>query len=509
KDSSGAETYDTILTVALAEKDPNVIWIGTDDGLVHVTRDGGAHWTNVSGKIPGMQDWGRIESIDVSPDNPGQAVITINRHYLGDFKPYLYRTADYGASWQSIAGDLPANIYAHVVRQDRRNPHMYYAGLENGAYVTWDDGGHWYLMGLGLPNSSVYDLYLQTRENDLVVGAHGRSVWIFDDLTPLQQFTPEIGNAQLHFFPVPSALRYWPWSQVEWLGDGAFYGKNPGYGASLSYYVGQGVKEPGKVIISDAQGKAVRTLEGTRELERGEEPPEEEATASTGAAVSQAKQARPEAQESRPTTTPPPTHHQQHAPEQVPPEAAEKAEEGKKTPWVPVDPGLHRIYWDLRSQGPVRWEGTREFNKGPKSGALVPPGTYTASIIVGGQTMTQKIEVINDPRVHILPADLQAQYDAAQSAVHELSQLDTALNRLDAIRAQVKALQQAVKGTADEQPVKVAGDQLEKQLTAVQEKITSNPQAAESTLRKPLAVREYVFSFQQLVEDSDQAPTKA
>src|SRR5581483_6915833 len=134
----------------------------------------------------------------------------------------------------SIAGDLPANIYAHVVRQDRRNPHMYYAGLENGAYVTWDDGGHWYLMGLGLPNSSVYDLYLQTQENDLVVGTHGRSVWTFDDLTPLQQFTPEIGNAQLHFFPVPSALRYWPWSQVEWLGDGAFYGKNPGYGASLS-----------------------------------------------------------------------------------------------------------------------------------------------------------------------------------------------------------------------------------------------------------------------------------
>jgi photosystem II stability/assembly factor-like uncharacterized protein len=499
QDNSGAETYDTILTITPAQKDANVIWVGTDDGLVQLTRDGGSHWTNL--KVPGVPEWGRVESIDVSPENAGQAVIAINRHYLGDFKPYLLRTTDFGASWQSINGDLPANVYAHVVRQDSRNPHLYYAGLENGAYVSWDEGSHWYLMGLGLPNASVYDLYIQREQNDLLVGTHGRSIWIFDDLTPLQQFTPEIGGAPAHLFPVRSALRFWDWSQVEWLGDQAFYGKNPNYGAMLQYYVGPGVKEAGKVVITDGQGRVVRTLEGMRDLERGEEPPDEGAPAQAGA-----QQAKPEAQESRSTTTPPATQQQQQV---QPTPSGKKEEEEKKTPWVPVEPGLHRVYWDLRSQGPVRWESAREFAQGPKSGAMVPPGTYTASMTVAGQTMSQKVEVVNDPRSKVSASDLQAQYEASQTVIHELSQLDTALNRLDAIRAQVKALQMAVKGTADEQPVKAAVDAFDKQITAVQDKITSNPQAAESTLRKRIAVREYVHGLQQLLEDSDQAPSKA
>lgn len=511
KDNSGAEAYDTILTVTPAEKDANVIWVGTDDGLVQLTRDGGAHWTNVATKIPNLPEWGRIESIDVAADNPGQAVIAVNRHYSGDFKPYIYRTTDYGATWSSITGDLPANIYAHVVRQSRRNPRVYYAGLENGAYVSWDDGAHWYLMGLGLPNAAVYDLYIQPQENDLIVGTHGRSVWIFDDLTPLEQYTADTGSRPLQLFPIRSALRYWHWSQVEWLGDNAFYGKNPSYGAAISYYVGEGAKESGKVVISDAQGKVIRTLEGMRDLERGEEPPEEPSTTAGQAKPqpAEARQARPEAQESRPTTTPPPTQAEQQVAVNPAGEAAEKAKQPKQTPWVPVEPGLHRVYWDLRSQGPVRWEHTLEFKKGPKAGALVPPGDYTAAITVGGQTMTEKFQVVNDPRSHVSAADLQAQYDAAETAIHELSQLDTALNRLDAMKSQLTALQQAVKGTPDEQSVKTAADQLQKQMNAVQEKITSNPEAEESTLRKPLAVREYVGGMHRFLEDSDQAPIQA
>jgi len=508
KDNSGAEAYDTILTVTPAEKDANVIWVGTDDGLVQLTRDGGAHWRNVTTKIPCLSEWGRIESIDVSPDNPGQAVIAVNRHYLGDFKPYLYRTTDYGSSWSSITGDLPQNICAHVIRQDRHNAHLYYAGLENGAYVSWDEGAHWYLLGLGLPNAAVYDIYIHPQENDLIVGTHGRSIWILDDLTPFQQFTADIGNHPLHLFPIHSALRYWPWSQVEWLGDGAFYGTNPSYGAAINYYVGESVKEPGKVVITDSQGKVVRTLEGMRDLERGEEPPDEQSPSPTSQRA-EGKQAGPEAEESRPATTPTPTQAQQQLRVQPTGEAAEKGEQPKQTPWVPVEPGLHRIYWDMRSQGPVRWENAQEFKKGPKSGALVPPGEYAATVTVGGQSMTEKFRVVNDPRSHVSTADLEAQYNAEQAAIHELSELDTALNRLDAMRSQVNALEQAVKGTADEQAVKTAADQFEKQMDAVREKITSNPEAAEATLRKPLGVREYTGGLHRIFEDSDQAPTQA
>jgi hypothetical protein len=328
----------------------------------------------------------------------------------------------------------------------------------------------------------------------------------------LEQYTADIGNQALHLFPIRAALRFWPCSQVEWLGDAAFYGRNPSYGAAVHYYVGPGAKEPGKIVISDSQGKVVRTLEGMRDLEGGEEEPEAQASA-TPLSTSQEperQQARPEAQESRPTTTPPATQAQQQVAVKAPGAGAEAEEEQpKQAPWVPVEPGLHRVFWDLRAQGPVRWEHAKEFMKGPKTGPLVPPGDYTATITAAGQTLTQKFQVVNDPRSHVSAADLQAQYDMAQSAIHELSQLDTALNRLDAMRAQVNALQQAVKGTPDEQAVKNAADAFFKQLNGVQEKITSNPQAEESTLRKPLALREYVGGLNRLLEDSDQAPTKA
>ncbi|MGB7135429.1 MAG: glycosyl hydrolase, partial [Acidobacteriaceae bacterium] len=184
KDNSGAEIYDAILSITPAESDPKVIWVGTDDGVVQVTRDGGATWKNVTANIPNLPEWGRIEMIDVAPDNPGEAFIAVDRHFSGDLKPYLFRTADYGATWTSIAGNLPAGIYAHVVRRDLRNPHLYYAGLENGLYVSWDSGDHWYLFGLGLPNAAVYDIALDAQQNSLVVGTHGRSLWVLDDLTP-------------------------------------------------------------------------------------------------------------------------------------------------------------------------------------------------------------------------------------------------------------------------------------------------------------------------------------
>ena len=510
EDNSGAEAYDTILTIAPAEKDPNVIWVGTDDGQVQITRDGGAHWTNVSGKIPGLPEWGRIESIDLRPNDPAEAAIAVNRHYLGDFKPYLYRTSDYGSSWTSLTGNLPANVYAHVVRQDRRNPHMYYAGLENGAYVSWDQGAHWYLMGLGLPSAAVYDLYVQPEANDLVIGTHGRSLWIFDDLTPLDEYTPEIGRERLHVFPIRPALRFWPWSQVEWLGDGAFYGKNPPAGAAINYYLGEAIKEPAQLVITDSQGKVVRTLAGMRDLESGEEPPDEAPRPPLSPSQQEeTRQARPEAAESRPTTPVEASQEQQKITTKPGAERSEMAEKPKQVPWVPIEPGLHRIYWDLRSQGPVRWERAQEFNKGPKSGALLPPGEYTATINAGGQRMAEKFQVVNDPRSQVSAADLKAQYQATETAIHELSQLDVALNRLDAMRSQVNALQAAVKGTADEQPVKAAADQLGRQIDRVEGMITSNPQAQESTLRKPLAVREYALGLQRRLEDSDQAPTRA
>src|SRR6185437_7254900 len=186
----------------------------------------------------------------------------VDRHFSGDFKPYLYRTSDYGAHWTSINGNLPAAVYAHVVRRDLHNPDLYYAGLENGLYVSWDAGRKWYLFGLGLPDVAVYDLAFDTRDNDLVVATHGRSLWILDDLTPFQDYGTQSADSPITLFHPGAALRFWPWTPIGWLGDETFYGQNPTYGAAFNYYLAKAVKEPGELVISDSSGKVVRTMKG-------------------------------------------------------------------------------------------------------------------------------------------------------------------------------------------------------------------------------------------------------
>ena len=455
KDNSGAEVYDAILIVTPAPSDSNVLWVGTDDGLVQVTRDGGAHWTNVTSHIPDLPAWGRVESVKLSAANAGEAVIAVDRHFLGDFKPYLYATSDYGQTWHSIVGDLPAGVYARSAMQDPGNARMYYAGLENGLYTSWDGGAHWYLMGLGLPNVSIYDMYLQPQEHDLILGTHGRSVWVLDDITPFEQFTPAVGKSAVHLFPIRDAHRYWPWSQTEELGDGAYYGQNPEFGATITYFLADSSKAPGTLVITDAQGRVVRTMQGTHGGDDADD------------STSSAK------------------------------------------PLVPAGAGMNRIAWDLRADGPVRWTGTKDFNKGPESGAVVPPGTYTATLTVNGHSASQTFQVVNDPRSHAAPADMQAQYAFTSGIVHQMSQLDVALNRLDAMRAQAAALQAAVKGTANAKAAAAAVATLDAGIDSVKANITSDPQAIESTVRYPDMIREHLQLLQGGVDGSDQAPTAA
>ncbi|MGH8297687.1 MAG: hypothetical protein ACRES6_00210 [Steroidobacteraceae bacterium] len=455
KDNSGAEVYDAIITIAVAPSDPNVVWVGTDDGEVQVTHDDGASWTNVSAHIPELPAWGRVESIDVSANDPGDALIAIDRHFSGDFKPYLFRTRDYGAHWASISGNLPAGVYAHVVRRDLHNPDLYYAGLENGLYVSWDAGRKWYLFGLGLPDAAVYDLALDAHDNDLVVATHGRALWVLDDLTPFQEFGSQVADSPLTLFHPAQALRFWPFSPIEWLGDQAFYGQNPTYGVALSYYLSQAVKGPGELVITDSSGKVVRTLKGLH------------ATATQG---------------------PQPAHDK---------------------PRVPGQAGLHRIYWDLRADGPVRWRSALKFLQGPESGALVPPGNYTATLKLGGHTTSQTFTVLADPASHASRQEMQDRYQVTEAVLHEISQLDVALNRLHAIDGQLKALQAAVKGSPDEQAVASAVKSLMQASHATEAKITSNAGAEESGLRVPDMIHEHLLALDSLLEGEDDAPTAA
>jgi photosystem II stability/assembly factor-like uncharacterized protein len=263
-DESGAEFYDTILYLATTRLDNGIIWSATDDGVVQLTSDSGAHWKNVSPPESLVPPWGRIMCLDPGRFAAGTAFIAVERHLLGDEHPYVLGTDDYGASWHSVAGDLPSNQFVRAIRQDPRNANVLYAGTNRGVWITLDGGAHWQSLRLNMPASAIYDLEIQPFANDLVVAAHGRGVWILDDLTALQQWASTQSSPAL--FPLRDAYRMWQWAPVNTFTNpkipaNEFVGESAPYGAIVTYYLAHAAKSA-SVAILDSRGRTVRSLEG-------------------------------------------------------------------------------------------------------------------------------------------------------------------------------------------------------------------------------------------------------
>jgi photosystem II stability/assembly factor-like uncharacterized protein len=277
-DQSGAEFYDTILYLATTPRDTGIVWAATDDGLVQITRDaspGSAQvastnsarpqWRNVSPPTSLVPPWGRVTCVDPGRFSAGTAFVAIERHLLGDDRPYVLRTDDYGTSWHSITGDLPPDSFVRAIRQDPRNGDVLYAGTNRGVRVTFDGGAHWHSLRLNMPASAIYDLEIQPVANDLVVAAHGRGVWILDDLSAVQQWAAA-QPSDVTLFPMRDAYRMWQWSPVNAFTDpkippNEFVGANPPYGAILTYYLAKTPKRA-EIEVLDAQARVIRHLKG-------------------------------------------------------------------------------------------------------------------------------------------------------------------------------------------------------------------------------------------------------
>ncbi len=264
-DESGAEFYDTILSLATTKLADGVIWATTDDGLVQLTRSGGQEWKDVSPPESLVPPWGRVVGLDPGRFSAAAAFIAVERRLLGDDRPYVLRTDDYGATWHSIAGDLPPDQFVRAIRQDPRNSNVLYAGTNRGVFVTLDGGSHWHSLRLNMPASAIYDIEIQPEANDLVIAAHGRGVWILDDLTALQSFA-SAGSSAVTLFPVRDAYRMWQWSPVNTFTDpkvppNEFVGANPEYGAIIMYYLARAPKRA-TIDILDVHGRVLRHLNG-------------------------------------------------------------------------------------------------------------------------------------------------------------------------------------------------------------------------------------------------------
>jgi photosystem II stability/assembly factor-like uncharacterized protein len=227
RDVSGAETNATILTISESPVTAGLIWAGTDDGNVQVTRDGGATWTNVRANIKNVPAMTWVSRVESSRFDPATAYVTFDGHRSDDFKPYVFKTADYGKTWTSITANLPANEPVYVIKEDLKNRNLLFVGTEFGVYATIDGGRTWQSMSNNLPRVAVHDLIIHPRENDLIAATHGRSIWIMDDITPLQQVTPQIIASDVHMFENRVATKWRGTSRGATRGHFLFMGRNP------------------------------------------------------------------------------------------------------------------------------------------------------------------------------------------------------------------------------------------------------------------------------------------
>jgi photosystem II stability/assembly factor-like uncharacterized protein len=389
-DNIGVEYAPVVFAIAESPKEKGLIWAGTNDGLVQITRDAGRNWTNVTKNIPNLPPWGTVSNIEPSRYDAGAAYITVDFHQVNNRDPFVYKTSDYGKSWKQITSGIPHTMlsYAHCIREDPTRPGLLYLGTEGGLFVSFDDGANWEPLQSNLPHAPVYWLVVQEHFNDLVIATYGRGFWILDDLAPLQQMNASVRNSNAHLFTPRPAYRFRNTAVPVSVDYDPTAGQNPAYGASINYYLKSAPAGDVKIRIEDAKGQLVRTLTGTKTpgINRVNWDLRREQTKEVRLRMSPA-----------------------YAPE-------------------------------LRN-GP---EGWRLAPDGGRISMLLPPGTYTVKLLMpgaegnaSGQTLSQQLIVKKDPNSEGTETDINAQVAMLFELRKDLESAADMVNQIEVIRSQL------------------------------------------------------------------------
>jgi photosystem II stability/assembly factor-like uncharacterized protein len=410
-DHTGVEVYNTVFVLSESPHDAAELWAGTDDGRVHVTRDGGDTWTEITpDRMPAQ---GTVNSIDLSARTPGRAVMAVYRYRDGDFRPYVFLTEDFGESWDLLtdgSNGIPADRPVRVVREDPDRTGLFYAGTEFGMFVSFDGGRHWQSFQQNLPRTPITDL--KVHRQDLVVATQGRSFWILDDVTPLHAMRDAIRNEALHVFQPRNATL----ARFRSTGGDRAPEDAPN-GVVLDYWVGDDVGQV-EIEVLDSSGMVIREFEGAVETNGGEEAGEEageadeegpdEAATESGAATSEAGED----------------------------EDAEDANLQEEE--LEVDPGMNRFVWDLRYPGPDVISSA-QFSLANTGGAWAPPGSYTLRVEADDVEQEVTVQVGLDPRISDVTAeDMRAQFALTMRVRGRLTEVHDAVREIRSIREQTR-----------------------------------------------------------------------
>ena len=455
-DITAVEYYDTVFTLAESPRQKGLLWAGTDDGRIHLPRDDGGRWENVTPKD--MPAWSMVSLIEASPHDAASAYAAIDRHKLDDFKPLIYRTHDSGETWTRIVTGIPDGAYVRAVREDPMRKGLLYAGTELGVYVSVDDGAHWQPLQLNLPTVPVHDLAI--KDNDLVAATHGRSFWILDDLSPLRQAADGIATGDFHLFRPAGAIRLHIPQQVE---RRLPVGDNPPPGAVIDYALARKPAQAEEITLEilSADGKLVRHLSNHKPKDAFEQP-------------------------------------------------AEWTDREKPADEIPDEAGANRFAWDFRYDDPVKIPGAFYSDDGPR-GPIVAPGHYQVRLTVNGRSETVPLEVMLDPRLkgQLSDSELTALTDLGLQTKADIEVLHRTVNQIRDVRSRLETIGKWHGSSPPAKPLVDAAAALVAKLAPIEARLVQVKMAAsEDNLRYPNMLNEQYDTFAATIDFGDFGPTE-
>jgi hypothetical protein len=394
-----------------------------------------------------------ISLIEPSPFDAAAAYIAVDAHKLDNFKPYIFKTSDFGKTWTKIITGLPENIYVHAVREDPKRKGLLYAGTETGIWVSFNDGANWQPLQLNLPVTPIHDLII--HDDALTVATHGRSFWVLDDLSPLRQSSASIATEDAHLFTPNTAVR----TREGHVNPRRYpIGENPPSGAILYYYLKEAPKNPAKLELLDGDGKVIRSFSS------------EEKKTDTG---------------------------------------PDEGERDLPVEHIPAKAGLNLFVWDLRYELPTKVPGVI-YDSGEPVGPLALAGKYQVRLTVAGKPQTAQFEVKMDPRVQTSPDDLRKQFDLMLKMSERQDQMNRTVVAIRDLRTQLQALEKRI-GSADEtKPLVSASADVRKKIGAIEEELVQvNSKSSEDQANYPTMLNSKLGHLQVLVDSADAAPTAA
>ena len=416
-DNTSVEFYCTLFAIAESPVDRNIIWAGSNDGLVHVTQDRGDNWENVTKAIPNLPPWGTVSKIEPSRYAAGTAYITVDLHQVNDRNPYVYKTSDYGKTWKHIVTGIPKSVfsYAHCIAEDPVRKGLLYLGTENSLYISFDDGGHWQLLQNNLPHSRVSWVVIQDHFNDLVLSTYGRGFWILDDITPFQQLDENVRSSSAHLFTPRPAYRFLtrptlPIYMGEEFDPPSALGHNPPYGASINYWLGKIPPEDVKIEIADSEGNTIRKMEGTKK-----------------AGINRIWW--------------------------------DLKYESTKLPRLRTSPSGH-------PEIGLNAEGWRKFPAGGTMAPLVPPGKYTVKLKIEQPELIHELTVLKDPNSRGSEEGIRASTKVILKIYDQMKGMTHMINQIESIRKQIADLRARLAGESE--TLSTEAEEIDKKLIAVE-----------------------------------------